>query len=259
MAMGLSLVRNAFVPILLVGLIAPGIAFAQVPRADDNPTCTQGDTGQTGPSPGGGQMAILFPNSLNCGGGSLAGAPGATAIGDHAIATGTNSTAIGRGATATGTSSTALGAGATATFNGSTAIGAGARTTTANQVMLGGGGTSVRIGDIGASTAAQSGPLSLVTVDSSGTLGVDISTLPRMRRDARQGVAAAVAIGYAPMPSAPGRTSYAVNVATFRGEQAVGGSITYRLPTADPIAFTAGFSHAGNRNNAARVGIAGEF
>ena len=41
----------------------------------------------------------------------------------------------------------------------------------ADQVTLGGAGSSVRIGDIAASTAAQSGPVNAVTVDASGTLG----------------------------------------------------------------------------------------
>ncbi|MEL6738283.1 MAG: hypothetical protein AAFO28_05110, partial [Pseudomonadota bacterium] len=46
-----------------------------------------------------------------------------------------------------------------------------ATTTAANQVALGGTGSSVRIGDIAASTAAQTGPVDVVTVDGSGVLG----------------------------------------------------------------------------------------
>ncbi|MGZ8284088.1 MAG: hypothetical protein ACXW27_00105 [Allosphingosinicella sp.] len=79
------------------------------------------------------------------------------------------------------------------------------------------------------------------------------------RRDARKGIAAAVAIGNATMPSAPGRTSYVLNGAVFRGEYALGGSIMHRLGGDTPIAVTAGFSYAGHKNNAARVGVAGEF
>ncbi len=79
------------------------------------------------------------------------------------------------------------------------------------------------------------------------------------RRDMRQGIAAAVAMGHASMPSAPGRTSFVVNGATFRGEHAIGGSILHRLPGSNPIAIGAGFSFAGNKNNAARIGLAGEF
>ncbi|MXO87014.1 hypothetical protein GRI38_13350, partial [Altererythrobacter aurantiacus] len=46
-----------------------------------------------------------------------------------------------------------------------------ATATAANQVTLGGTGSSVRIGDIAASTAAQEGPVEAVTVDGNGTLG----------------------------------------------------------------------------------------
>ena len=79
------------------------------------------------------------------------------------------------------------------------------------------------------------------------------------RRDMKQGIAAAIAIAPAPMPSAPGRISYAVNGATFRGEYAVGGSLQYRLNTSNPMAVNVGFSYAGNKNNGLRVGVAGEF
>ena len=79
------------------------------------------------------------------------------------------------------------------------------------------------------------------------------------RRDMRQGIAAAMSMAPAPMPSQPGRVAYAVNGATFRGKYAVGGSMTYRLNTRAPMAVNVGFSYAGNKNNGARVGIAGEF
>ena len=36
-------------------------------------------------------------------------------------------------------------------------------------------------------------------------------------------------------------------------------TIMHRVGTDMPFAISAGFSYAGNRNNAARVGIAGEF
>lgn len=214
--------RLAFIPssvtLLLLTILGSGTdARGQaLPRPESDVSCSFGDSGQTVTLPDGTQLGVNIPDSLNCGGGSLAGAPGATAIGDDARATGTNSTAIGRNATAT--------------HDGSTAIGSGAVSTMPNQVTLGGPGTSVRIGDIAASTAAQAGPVGLVTVDSAGTLGIDTTIIPALRRESRAGVAAAVAIGYAPMPSAPGRTSYVFNLANFRGQQAVGGSIMHRCP-----------------------------
>ena len=81
----------------------------------------------------------------------------------------------------------------------------------------------------------------------------------RDRRDMKQGVAAAMSMAQAPMPSEPGRISYAVNGATFRGEYAVGASLNYRLNTRAPMAFSVGASFAGNKNNGFRVGVAGEF
>ena len=82
---------------------------------------------------------------------------------------------------------------------------------------------------------------------------------PDDRRDMKQGVASAMAMAAAPMPSGPGRISYAVNGATFRGEYAVGASLNYRLNAEAPMAISVGASFAGNKNNGARIGIAGEF
>lgn len=66
-------------------------------------------------------------------------------------------------------------------------------------------------------------------------------------------------MGHAAMPSAPGRTSFVFNLANFRGEQAAGGSILHRVAGDKPFAIGAGFSFAGNKNNALKLGVAGEF
>lgn len=206
-----------------------------------------------------------------------------TALGHNTVASALASTAVGVSAHATQTGATAVGRLATADFAGSTAIGANATTTAVNQVALGGTGSSVRIGDIAASTAAQTGPVGIATVDANGTLGRDTALFANVaalqstagllddrvttlfdlrdvdRRDFRQGVAAATAMGQAPFPSEPGRTSYILNGAVFRGETAVGGSLMHRLNSDTPIAIGLGFSFAGNRNNAFRAGVAGEF
>ena len=112
------------------------------------------------------------------------------------------------------------------------------------------------------SSSAQAGQLSALQA-AQGLANGRIDTLYTLRdqdrRDARQGIAAAIAIGAAPMPSAPGRTSYVVNGANFRGEYAVGGSILHRIGGDTPFAIGAGFSFGGNKNNAFKVGVAGEF
>jgi len=63
----------------------------------------------------------------------------------------------------------------------------------------------------------------------------------------------------AAMPSATGRTSWAMNTAAFRGEFAFGGGLAHRLDTNVPVALTAGYAFGGGNNHGARVGLAGEF
>ena len=73
------------------------------------------------------------------------------------------------------------------------------------------------------------------------------------------GIAAAVAIANAPMPSERGGVSYSLNGSAFRGERGVGGSMNYRLNTEAPMALGVGVSHAAGKNTAVRVGVSGEF
>ncbi|MGX5801267.1 hypothetical protein ACWGS9_08485 [Bradyrhizobium sp. Arg314] len=64
----------------------------------------------------------------------------------------------------------------------------------------------------------------------------------------------------APMPSAPGRTSWAANVGHFKGETAFGGSLTHRLDLFDdPFAVSLGYSYGGGTSHALRFGLQGEF
>ena len=97
----------------------------------------------------------------------------------------------------------------------------------------------------------------------SAELGADIATLFDLRssdrRDMKQGIASAMAIAQAPMPSKRGGIGYAVNGATFRGEYAGGVSLTYRLNTEAVVGVSVGASFAGHKNNGARVGVVGEF
>ena len=79
------------------------------------------------------------------------------------------------------------------------------------------------------------------------------------RREAERGIAAAMAIGSAPMPSAAGRTTYVLNGTRYRGEHALGGSVMHRLNTNNPFAITGGVSYSGKKNTAFKFGVAGEF
>ena len=120
------------------------------------------------------------PTALACGPAANAGALSSTAIDPGATtangvtpsgaASQGTSVAVGHQAKAAGISASALGKNANAAFDGSAALGFGAVTTRANQVVLGGTGSSVTVGDIVASTAAQTGTISFATADGSGTL-----------------------------------------------------------------------------------------
>jgi autotransporter adhesin len=219
------------------------------------------------------------------GAGSVASANNATAIGTGATAAGASSAAFGQGASATGVNATAIGQGSSAAHDNSTAIGQGVATTRANQVAIGNSRNTYTLSGItsAASAAAQVGPTGFVTTDSRGNLAVSnygpasiaaldgrvsgletaIGNLSRFtmetRREARQGIAAAMAMTSAPMPSVPGRTTWATNVATFRGEYAGGFSFAHRLNLDVPLAVTAGAAYSGGGNFGARVGLQGEF
>jgi len=81
----------------------------------------------------------------------------------------------------------------------------------------------------------------------------------KIRTEERGGIAATAAMAAAPMPSAPGRTSWAVNSSVFKGQAGFGASVAHRLDIAIPIALTAGYSYGGNNNHVARLGLQGEF
>ena len=187
-----------------------------------------------------------------------------TAIGAGSSAFDVGTTAIGANARANGVNSTAIGRLAEADFAGSTAVGANARTTETNQVMLGGAGSSVVIGDLDASTAAQVGPVDVVTVDANGTLGRQqvasagsvenvrtamnalamvsdaqfdaLSTrvagiefaLEELDNRSRGGIAAAMAMG-GMMVVPDSNVSFSASVSTFEGEQGFAGGVSARL------------------------------
>jgi len=201
--------------------------------------------------------------------GNQAQATGAasTAIGNLANASGANSTALGNGALASGINSTAIGQGSsTAGFANSVALGAGTVNTAANQVNVGGrtiGGVAAGVLATDAVNVAQLNAAVGGINNGIAALQGDIGTLFDLRRgdrqDMRQGVASAMALTQAPMPSEEGGISYALNGAMFRGEYATGASLTYRLHTDYVMAVSFGASFAGNKNNGIRVGVSGEF
>ncbi|WP_420797376.1 hypothetical protein [Aminobacter anthyllidis] len=224
-------------------------------------------------------------SSIAIGEGSKAGESGGTyniAMGVGAVAGGgtnpaNSAVAIGDGSTANANGALALGQSTTANHDSSVAIGVGASTSRAYQMTLGTSQSTYTLTGLAssASLAAQTGPIHFVTSDTGGNLAVsafDVSTLATTasveglrsdigatRTEARQGIAAAIAMSSAAMPSAPGRTSWAANVGHFKGETAFGGSLSHRLDFDNPVAISLGYSYGGGDSHAARFGMMGEF
>lgn len=192
----------------------------------------------------------------------------------------------------------AIGNSAVARADGAVAIGNGAVATRENQFALGTAANTYTTAGItsAASKAAQTGPTQLVTSDAGGnlattsaaSLGLATTTdlgavntqlssvntqlsalgsrmdvmnaqIDSNRTEARQGIAAAMALTSPSMPSAAGRTSWAVNAAYFRGETATGASLAHRLNTDFPLAITGGYTYGGGSAHGGRVGLQGEF
>jgi hypothetical protein len=61
------------------------------------------------------------------------------------------------------------------------------------------------------------------------------------------------------MPSAPGKTSWAMNSAVFNGEVGLGFSMAHRLNTSVPLYISGGYSNGGGREHIMRAGLGGEF
>lgn len=257
---------------------------ANVPLAANNtsglsaPTAVGNDSLSVGyGASAGGQLSAAFGTQ------AAAGGPQAAAFGATSSATGQGATAIGATASASGTDSVALGRGAVASQPGAIAIGSGVTAALANQVAIGTAQQSYRMAGITSaqSAARQSGPVGVVTSDASGNLAVtnldpaSINTnlysiasslswlgaeIQDVRREARQGIAAAMSMTSAPMPSKRGKTTWALNTATFKSEWAGGMSVAHRLDVPETIAVTAGYSNGGGgSSHGVRVGLAGEF
>jgi autotransporter adhesin len=192
---------------------------------------------------------------------------------------GSGGSAYGDGTMATGANSAAIGTNAHATFDNSTAIGTGATATRANQQVFGTASNTYTAPGItsGASKAAQSGPTQIVTTDANGNLATtplsslvsttDLSPVNAKLADLsgqiqvlKRGIAAAAATAFAPTPTAPGRTTFAVNASVFKDAGGVGFAFSHRLAgTSVPIYFSGAYGNGGGREHVGRVGFAWEW
>src|SRR5882672_1972586 len=210
----------------------------------------------------------------------------ASGVGSSNIATGRDADASGAGsqniamgtaATATGANSSALGNGAQATFDNSTAIGNGATATRANQQMFGTASNTYTMAGIAtaASRAAQAGPTSIVTSDNAGNLATrsladlglasqsDISgingrldalngRIDDVNREARGGIALALAASGLQFDTRPGKVSLSGGYGNFKGQSGFAVGLGYAV--SESMRFNAAFTAAQQGDIGARVG-----
>lgn len=201
----------------------------------------------------------------------------AVAYGNDAIAMGTNavagvagqntsvvgSIAIGSRATSTGAGSVAFGEGAVANQANSVALGRGSVASAPNTVSVGAPGAERRITNVAPGIALTDAVNVGQMQAGIGALQPQIDSLnqsvQRYRTEARQGIAAAMALTPAPLPSMPGKISWALNGADFMGQFGFGGSLALRLDVPFPLALTAGYAYGSDDAHGGRVGLQGEF
>jgi autotransporter adhesin len=110
---------------------------------------------------------------------------------------------------------------------------------------------------LAAVTDAQFDALTSRVAGIEGSIDTLFDLTSTVDRDAQRGIASIAAQASPHFPSAPGRTSYASNVATYRGEVGVSAGLMHRFD--GDFAITAGVTYAGGNSTSARAGIAGEF
>jgi hypothetical protein len=74
-----------------------------------------------------------------------------------------------------------------------------------------------------------------------------------------RGIAATITIPGAFMPSAPGKTSWAVNGSVFQSQFGAGISLAHRLSFSTPLAMTVAYGTGGGTAHVGRFGLMGEF
>ena len=198
---------------------------------------------------------------------------GSTAIGEAAFTPATNGTALGLNAHVNGANSVALGSNSVANAaNAGTPsftisqIGAeaiGVYAAASSVVSVGGGpGSAVPYRQI---TNVADGAITPTSTDAinGSQLYKSVTALNQeivgVRREAREGIAGALALTAAPLPSAAGKTTYAANFGFFKDAAAFGGSFAHRLDTNLPLALTGGIAVSGKGTLGGRVGAVGEF
>ena len=146
----------------------------------------------------------------------------------------------------------------TPTEDAAVKIGVNSVASTPNSVSFGTPGNERRLMNVAPAILPTDAPnLSQVKDLISGT--VFNTQIRPVQAELRRGIAATAALPSVFMPSAPGRSAFAMNGATFAGENGMGFSYAYRLKVGLPALITAGYATSGGNEHVARIGFALEF
>jgi hypothetical protein len=90
-------------------------------------------------------------------------------------------------------------------------------------------------------------------------LNNQVSTINSQVLQTQRGLAATAAMANIWMPSAPGKTAWAVNGAAFMSDVGAGFGLAHRLNVSVPLAVTASYGNGGSNVHVGRIGLMGEF
>jgi hypothetical protein len=81
-----------------------------------------------------------------------------------------------------------------------------------------------------------------------------------VNNEARRGIAATAAMAYAPTPTGPGRTTFAINGSVYESTGGVGVAFQHRFAgTRIPVYFSGGYGNGGGHEHVGRAGLAFEW
>ena len=180
-------------------------------------------------------------------------------MGANANAPTSQSVAVGQNSSVLATNGTALGANAIvnpAAFN-SVALGQGSIASQPQTVSIGVPGGERRMTNVAPGIfGTDAVNLNQLTSAVAG-LTDQINTV---QKEERRGIAAVTAAAYAPTPTRPGATTFALNGSTFQGEYGIGVAVNHRLSwTSIPVYISGAYGNGGGTQQVGRVGLAFEI
>jgi autotransporter adhesin len=180
-------------------------------------------------------MGASATGSVAVGASAQAGGGGA-AYGDYSVATAEDSTALGPNASATGTASVAVGHHASATASNAVAIGEDSVADEANTVSVGSSSNRRRITNV----AQGVNPTDAANVGQLDSVASGLQTqVNQNRREARSGIALALAASSLQYDQRPGKASVAAAFGNFKGQS--GFAVGFGYAATDRFRLNASF------------------